>query len=215
MKDKNNIQRIIFSLRKHANNGTLDETIVFKFTTELSRYGYQYAKVIYPTIPPDYHWPIPTLNAPQTLSEALLWKMGKWSIYKSFVEHYKNSTSVPAKTDVVFYAFAKHLRDSTRPIYDQHVLRALWAIDTNLTVRQIGICHALLINKKDGKWKPIASGSKTQEGYDLYVDRIINLCKGGATQSSLDKLFMPLGRAIKENTANIDEFMQFIGCITH
>lgn len=137
--------------------------------------------------------------------------MGKWKIYKSFVEHYANVNSKPKKTDVVFYAFAKHLRDATKPVYDQHALRGLWAIDTKLTQQQVSICRNLLA-KKNGRWKAIASGPSMQDGYRLYTERVIELCKGGASLDDLDKLLMPLGQAIKIKTASTTEFTLLVNC---
>ncbi|MDT8386767.1 MAG: hypothetical protein RQ736_04595 [Thiogranum sp.] len=80
--------------------------------------------------------------AKRRIAEALLWKMGKWNIYKDFVNNYNSSDSLAKKTDVVFAAFAKHLRDSANPVYDQHALRAMWAINANLVSQEKEQCKA-------------------------------------------------------------------------
>ncbi|MEL7935847.1 hypothetical protein [Pseudomonas delhiensis] len=202
---------IVALLRNHIQVGTLDAHAVQTATTELAKHHYKYDADLFPPLPSNNHWPAPTLAAPQSLAEALLWKMGKWQIYKSFVAHYSSTSSTPKNTDTVFYAFAKHLQNPARPIYDQHALRALWAIDTKLTPQQAKICRNLLA-KKDGTWKSIITGSNTSAGYDLYAERIVDLEKGGASLSALDKLLMPLGQALKGNTVNVSEFVKLAGC---
>jgi hypothetical protein len=180
-------------------------------TKELAAYGYQYDLALFPSIPAHYQWDVSAHDRPQSLAEALLWKMGKWKVYKSFVAHYSDPASKPKKTDVVFYAFARHLQNDGNPIYDQHALRALWAIDTGLNSDQARICRKLLTNR-DGKWKPIISGSNTSAGYDLYIERISEIKKGGASLGDLDKLLMPLGQALKSETANVTDFIQLTDC---
>jgi len=208
------LETIVASLRNHVQEGTLSARAVQVATSELAEHGNKYDAVLFPALPSDFHWSVPALDAPESLAEALLWKMGKWKVYKSFVAHYSSTSTTPKNTDAVFHAFAKHLRDRDKPIYDQHALRALWAVDTHLTPEQAGICRKLLV-KKSGAWKPIASGTNTSAGYKLYVDRITELRKGGASLNALDKLLMPLGQALKRNTANVSEFVKLAGLEGH
>jgi hypothetical protein len=116
MPQKAGVKKIISSLRGHVASGTLDAIVVCDATAELAKHGYQYNSNLFPALPANHHWAIPALIAPESLAEALLWNMGKWTIYKSFVEHHVNAASAPKNTDVVFYAFAKHLKDPTRRI---------------------------------------------------------------------------------------------------
>ncbi len=208
---KNELKSIVSLLRINIQAKTLNAEIVQTATANLAKHNYEYDATLFPSLPSTPQWAVPQLTKPESLAEALLWKMGKWKIYKSFVAHYSNPSSTSKNTDVVFYAFAKHLQNEANPIYDQHALRALWAIDTNLTQQQARICRSLLA-KKDGDWKPIATGSNASAGYQLYVERISKLGECGASLSVLDRLLMPLGQALKDNTANISEFVKLAGC---
>lgn len=210
MSIKAGIKAVITSLQGHVKAGSLDAAVVRDATSALALHGYHYDALKFPELPSNFNWDAADHHAPQSLAEALLWKMGKWPVYKSFVEHHANPASEPQNTDVVFYAFAKHLKDSGKPIYDQHTLRALWAIDSGLTSDQRTLCRALLA-KKDGNWKQIISGSRAPEGYALYAERITELCSGGVVMGDLDKLLMPLGQGLKDHTAGVTEFEQLSG----
>jgi hypothetical protein len=201
---------IVATLQNRIQEGKLDADAVHSATNKLAEHLYKYDTGLFPALPSDYPWAIPELAAPESLAEALLWKMGKWNIYKSFAAYYSSPSSLPKSTDSVFYAFAKHLQNPENPIYDQHALRALWAIDAKLTPDQANICYSLLV-KRDGTWKLIISGSKTKAGYDLYIERITALAKDGVTLGDLDRLLMPLGQALKGNMANVSEFRNLVG----
>ena len=209
---KNHLKQIIKSLRTHVENNTFSATAVYEATNKLAEINYKYDSSLFPELPPTTNWKVPPLDKPQSLAEALLWKMGKWKIYKSFVEHFDNSDSQSTSTDVVFYAFAKNLADQNKPIYDQHALRALWAIDTKLTPQQAKLCRNLLTKKKSGEWKPIASGVSAPDGYLMYVNRINDISLSGASLGDIDKLLMPLGQALKDHTKNVDDFLLLTGC---
>ena len=205
------LKTLVATLRTRISEGTLDAAAVQGATGELASIGYAYDDSLFPPLPKDLEDPGTDLQAPNSLAEALLWKMGKWKVYKSFASHYSDSSSLPTTTDVVFYAFAKHLKNRSLPIYDQHALRALWAIDAKLSDGQASTCRHLL-TKKDGYWKPIASGSKSPKGYELYVSRIAKLCEEGIAHEDFDKLLMPLGQALKDFTKNVGEFVSLAGC---
>ena len=207
----NELKEIVNSLRSNIRAGTLNAEVVQVSTSTLAKHNYEYDATLFPSLPSNHQWTVPQPTQPESLAEALLWKMGKWKIYQSFVAHYGNPSSMPKKTDVVFYAFAKHLQSEANPIYDQHALRALWAIDANLSPQQASICRSLLA-KRDGTWKSIANGSNTYAGYQLYVERIALLGNSSVSLGALDKLLMPLGQALKENTENVSEFVNLVGC---
>lgn len=82
------------------------------------------------------------------MAEALLWKMGKWTAYKNFVRHYQSEEKLTSTGDVVFAAFTRHLRDSSNPIYDQHALRAMWAINSRLSTAEQLMCRKALFKSK-------------------------------------------------------------------
>lgn len=206
---KATLQNLISTVRLKVQTATLDAAAVKEATDELANHNYQYDVSLFPALP-QKTWPIPAGAAPESLAEALLWKMGKWKVYRSFVAHYADTASL-AENGVVFYAFAKHLANPNNPIYDQHTLRALWAIDALLTRDQTAICRRLLATV-EGCWKPILSGANSIDGYVLYAERIALLVQGGATMAKLDKLLMPLGQALKDNTADVAEFESIAGC---
>lgn len=201
---------IVATLQNCIQEDKFDTNEVRSATNKLAEHRYKYDAELFPALPSDYPWAISKLSAPESLAEALLWKMGKWNIYKSFVAYYSSPSSSPKSTDSVFYAFAKHLQNPENPIYDQHALRALLAIDAKLTSDQANICYSLLF-KRDGTWKAIISGSKTKVGYDLYIERITALAKDGITLGDLDRLLMPLGQALKGNITNVSEFRNLVG----
>lgn len=194
------INKIINTLRDAITLKTMDAEILLHETKNLQRLDYFYKSDLFPTLPNGHDWGVANSPSPSSLAEALLWKMGKWNIYQSFASHYSTEDTQAKETDVVFFAFAKHLRDRSKPIYDQHALRALWAIDTGLNQQQSLICKSVLISK--GEWKAIASGKYSIAAYHLYLSRMDYLCSldGSVTLEILDKLLMPLGQAIKKNT---------------
>jgi hypothetical protein len=151
-------------------------------------------------------------DSPSNLAEALLWKLGKWKSYKRFAANYAAKSPVPTKQDVVFFAFAKHLKDRGNPIYDQHSIRALWAICGNLNDEEKIKCKSLLFDGND-VWKPSGSGRDTIACYELFVRHINNVVNtdDGPSLSEIDRLLMPLGQAIKKHTKTYAEFHSLCG----
>lgn len=194
------IASIVKSLRQSTVERSLNASAITEATEKLARLDYQYDSDLFPPLPKNHDWGKASPETPQTLAEALLWKMGKWKVYQSFANHFSEELSKSKGTDVVFFAFAKHLRDRANPIYDQHALRALWAIDSELTEAQSSRCQAVLLSK--GEWKAVASGRYSIEAYELYINRIQELCtrSDGPSPEALDRLLMPLGQAIKVHT---------------
>jgi len=138
-------------------------------------------------------------STPRTLAEALLWKLGKWPTYKTFVENYKTENlEVSKKGGVVFSAFAKHLQNNDFPIYDQHAIRSIWAI-CELEEADQDLCKSLLLDTS-GAWKQAGSGDDGS-CYKLFVDQVESVCKdNNVSHRDLDMLLMPLGQAIKKET---------------
>jgi len=139
-------------------------------------------------------------SVPQTLAEALLWKLGKWKVYKKFAANYSAQSPSPTKSDVVLFAFVKHLKDRSLPIYDQHSVRALWAIDPEMNKHKSKLKRLLF--KRNGKWRPTGGGKHTRECYDIFVDRIPKILSktNAPSLDKLDRLLMPLGQSIKRAT---------------
>lgn len=210
------LKKLISSLQEKIRNQSLDSDAVETATKNLASIGYQYDASLFPELKADAEFSSTVGSEPNNLAEALLWKMGKWNVYKDFVNNYNSNGSLAKKTDVVFAAFAKHLRDSANPIYDQHALRAMWAINENLTHQEKEQCKAALFKskgKEKGKWKATLSGRETITCYNLYVDKLSALSNNGLSKGALDKLLMPLGQALKLNCKNYGEFFSVCGSV--
>jgi hypothetical protein len=195
MDTQGGLRELIQELQSATSGPGLTTETVVRATERLATLGHRYNTSLFPPLPVDHDWGLPSKNHPRTLAEALLWKMGKWQVYQKFASHYLDGDSNPSGTDMVFFAFAKHLRERNNPIYDQHALRSLWAIDTGFSDEDRKTCRSLLL-VKSGEWKPIASGSHTARGYDLFIRRIAFHSSGeySASKSMLDTLLMPLVR---------------------
>jgi len=178
----------------------------------LSDLGYAYDDGTFPALVDTENFRDTSRNTPANLAEALLWKLGKWKVYKKFAANYVSEDSLATKTDVVLFAFARHLKHKDNPIYDQHAMRALWAICGKLTDEEKKKCKSLLFDRK-GKWKSVASGGDTIECYELFrrhLDNLVNV-EGGPTKGKIDRLLMPLGQAIKKSTDSYEGFCHLCG----
>lgn len=212
MPKNSELQKIVTQLQDATSAPGLTAKIVSQATGLLAEIGYSYNTSTLPALPANHVWGYSSADGPRTLAEALLWKMGKWGAYQSFASHYANEQSRSKGTDVVFYAFAKHLRDQANPIYDQHAMRGLWAIDAGLTDEEKKMCFSLLFYRS-GKWKPYAGGRQAINCYVLFVNRIAKLSVGCdmASKQDIDRLLMPLGQALKASTASYDQFHELCG----
>jgi len=114
---------------------------------------------------------------------------------------------MPAKTDVIFYAFARHLINNNDPIFDQHALRSMWAVDSTLTNIERKLCKRFLMSNK-GKWKQSGAGPSGMRCYNLYVRFIRKMQKFNIGLKKVDTLLMPLGQALKRYTENHDKFCE-------
>ena len=206
------LRKIIASLQKKISEGGLDKAAIEEATKELAKLGYQYDDDRFPPLVGTENFSNNSSDSPQHLAEALLWKLGKWKAYKKFCENYAAEQPVPTKTDVVFYAFAMHLKDKNNPIYDQHAVRSLWAIFGKLTADERQKCKSLLFDTKK-KWKQSGTGKSAIDCYSIFVKYVNDLvsASGGASKSELDRLLMPLGQAIKESTQTYIEFDALCG----
>jgi hypothetical protein len=213
---------LIGALRGQVRKSRLDAQAVANATASLVAISpeYEYDMARFPQLPVDRPWKNEGNPAPTSLAEALLWKMGKWKVYTQFRDYHANPEATSKETDVVFYGFAHHVRDSANPIYDQHALRALFAIDAGLNQDDREVCRSLLFKtprEEAGnrpaaqgrvEWKSILGGRNARKGYALYCSRIRELCSGrdAPTGDALDKLLMPLGQAIKDLTGAKEAF---------
>ncbi|WP_095155303.1 hypothetical protein [Pseudomonas sp. Irchel 3E13] len=212
MTEESTLGKLIASLQKKISEGSLDKSAIEEATKELAKLGYQYDEDRFPPLVGTEDFSNNSSESPQDLAEALLWKLGKWKAYKKFCENYAAEQSVPTKTDVVFYAFAMHLKDKNNPIYDQHAIRSLWAIFRKLTTDERQKCKSLLFDTKN-KWKQSGTGKSAIDCYSIFVKHVNDLvsASGGASRSELDRLLMPLGQAIKESTKTYIEFDALCG----
>jgi len=138
-------------------------------------------------------------DSPTNLAEALLWKLGKWNTYKTFAKNYNNKNlKVSTEGGIVLSAFAKHLQDNKNPIYDQHTIRALWAVYP-FNQEESSLCKKLLFDQKEN-WKAVGSGDDGS-CYELFVRQLDEICTRNKIDNKiLDKLLMPLGQALKNAT---------------
>ncbi len=199
------LRRIVSNLKSAIINKDLNGNLVEQHIRNLSDLEFQYDQETYPALSETELFLPNTEDSPQNLAEALLWKLGKWPSYQNFVQYYEGKDKKPTKSDTIFYAFAKHLKDNNDPIFDQHTLRSMWAVDSSLTKKESLLCKKFLMNKK-GKWKPSGSGSSGMQCYELYKRFIRRVQSFYNDIKRFDMLLMSLGQALKKNTLNYDEF---------
>jgi hypothetical protein len=209
MMNKNTLKELITKLQKIIVHDELNKGSIENAIKILSDLGYQYNDKKFPTLKGTENFVDTSGETPSNLAEALLWKLGKWQSYKDFAANYNNDDSEPTKQNVVFFAFARHLKNRKNPIYDQHAIRALWAICGKFTAAERKKCKTLLFDGK-GKWKQVGSGSVAIECYKLFVRHINDIVSldNVVTSGVIDRLLMPLGQAIKKSTGSYDEFHQ-------
>jgi len=210
--EKRSLKELIATLQKAIYGGDLTDEVLVSAISDLARLGYQYDDETYPPLKNTESFTDCSGDTPRNLAEALLWKLGKWKSYKKFAANYVLDDSEATKTDVVFFAFAKHLRNKNNPIYDQHAIRALWAICGKLTSEERAKCKSLLFDGKQ-KWKQSGSGGDTIDCYELFVKHMDDLVKAGSgtTKGRIDRLLMPLGQAIKRSTGSHEKFSELCG----
>ncbi len=177
---------------------------------QLSILGYEYDFDTFPPLENTDKFDTDIEGSPKSLAEALLWKLGKWKTYSNFVAYYQDNNSESSDTDVVFHAFARHLKED-KPIFDQHTLRSMWIVDDKLSDDDRSHCKKYLMNSK-GNWKQSGSGGSGTKCYALYVRFVEELVSNnsGLTNENIDRLFMPLGQALKKNTQNYEQVKGYL-----
>lgn len=203
--------KLIASLQEHIKQGSLDRKAIFDATEKLSKLGYRYDNESFPPLLRTEPYIGVSSGSPANLAEALIWKLGKWKVYKKFCKNYSSPNPEPSDTDVVFYAFAMHLKDKENPIYDQHALRSLWAICGQMTHEERQQCKSVLFDGSD-KWKQSGTGKHAIGCYRIFVRYINDVLNGkDSSKAELDHLLMPLGQAIKKSTKTYAEFDALCG----
>lgn len=210
MSENKKLSEIIATLQRSVTASGLNKAEVITAINELAVIGYKYQHETFPKLVKTENFADDSSETPQGLAEALLWKLGKWKSYKKFVTQYVDENSKPSNGDVVFFAFAKHLRNTDKPIYDQHAIRAMWAICGNLTAEEKELCKRLLMKKNDG-WKDAGSGKGAVDCYNIFLKYLGIMERNGASKRELDLLLMPLGQAIKKQTKNYKDFCILCG----
>ena len=198
---------LVNELRRKISKGPLRARDIEDATKRLKQLGKSYKDETFPELLDTNTWKDESSNSPKGLAEALLWKLGRWKAYRNFANYYAYDQSKP-RNDIVFYAFARHLKKPNKnPMFDQHSLRALWAICPNLTPEEEEKCKNYLIDTQD-RWKGSGSGTSAAECYNIFKKRLKSLItkSGARTLRELDRLLMPLGQAIREHTKNYREF---------
>lgn len=207
---KEELSCLIGDIRKAIACGQFSEEFVVSATRELALIGFEYDTETFPELQNTADFIESCGDSPQNLAEALLWKLGKWKSYTNFCNQFSDAGSEFSNQNVVFYAYARHLKDENNPIYDQHAIRALWAICEAFTEKDKSNCKSLLI-KRDETWKDAGSGASAKDCYSTFVANINHLSEYGASKRTIDRLLMPLGQAIKGNSNNYSEFIDLCG----
>jgi hypothetical protein len=205
---RDSLARLIAHLRRNVSAGVLNKHATAEASKALMVINpkYCYDDAGFPKLERTNNFSDTAGNTPANLAEALLWKLGRWTAYKKFSSNYHDPNAKAGKQNIVFWAFSRHLRNDDTPIFDQHALRAIWAIG-GLRPDEEATCKSFLMDE-NGKWKPNGTGSAGESSYELFVAKIAELVElgGGVTHRDLDRLLMPLGQAIKDLTETYDEF---------
>lgn len=204
------LRKLISDIQKAVKNEAMTSKFVLEGTDKLSYLGFQYDYDTFPSLLNTESFVDESGDTPKNLPEALLWKLGKWKSYKKFCAQFSDDNVQPTNTDVVFYAYAQHLKDKSNPIYDQHAIRALWAICGELNNEEKSKCKHLLMNMSD-EWKEAGSGGNAVDCYKIFLKHLDEILKGGSSKEEIDRLLMPLGQAIKRNSNNYVEFSHMCG----
>jgi hypothetical protein len=170
---------------------------------------YEYNDEKFPPLGETGAWNFTMSESPRNLSEALIWKLGKWKAYREFVLSYVDEASIPDAQSVVFDAFAKHLKNRTNPIYDQHSLRAIWSISPYMKPGEAAKCKRWLVSKK-GKWKAAGAGPTATDCYEIFKDQLRQIAHDPIVSKQLDRLLMPLGQAIKQLAPTYNAFVRLL-----
>jgi hypothetical protein len=219
------LQDLIQFLQRAVSKGGLTSKVAADAAARLKQLDFPYDHNKFPQLRNTTNFSAVAGNSPSSLAEALLWKIGKWNDYRKFVSQYANDASSPGKSDVVFFAFAKHLKDPTRPIFDQHALRGLWAICNAMTLEERALCERFLMSggrRRKGqetepssvaakKWKQTGNGKTAGECYALFLKYLPSLKQGATTNREIDLVLMPLGQAIKTEAKTYPAFAAICG----
>lgn len=182
--------------------------------SRLKELGWEYDANKYPDLFPDgaaeISAPSETPRAPQTAAEAYIWKQGKWKNYLDFLRDLKSAregNKGDPGTRLVYWAFARHCAnpDENR-IFDQHALRALWAI----TGEDWELAEGYLFATSHGKTSPTTKDGATL--HQQFLDRLRERFGRKATRwKDVDRLLMPLGKALKKGVQTREDFHQACG----
>jgi len=202
------LKEITCKIRSGLASEAFSEDILEKIKKELSTAGYKY-DTSYPSISFPIGSPNKIPTGPGSLAEALLWKLNRWKSYIEFIKYYKKITNEPDNSGFINFQFANHLADhSNNPIVDQHTLRCYWAINFNLNEHTNNALKSFLV-KSNGEWKESGSGKSGKLCCSEYVKFVAGIkSKYSVELDSADKLFMPLGSAIKEQFTNYSDFYE-------
>ena len=238
MKDIAPVHELVVSIRNKLSSCLTDEHIRNGLNV-LEQNGFEYEDGLYPALTGTKKLPVHSISTPSNLAEALLWKQGDWNKYQRFVRNYfAESPSVP-DDGVVHFAFAIHLRDNRKPIFDQHALRAMWAISDRLaSTRMVDNLRGANLSKlkknsrayknpeenpckcylmsPDGEWNENHPKGSSTESYLQFVEAISDLHKAHKLdRRQLDRFLMVLGSALKDlsiemaGTKKKDQYQKF------
>lgn len=184
---------------------------------ELERF--RYSENQFPPLERTQHLSMGSIETPQSVAEAYIWKHGYWDHYRKFVGWYYYPDAPAPEEHFVFYAFAKHLRNPNLAIFDQHALRALWGIADAIWNHPDDPPRQFLLKISETMWKSSGSGSLASLTYEIYSNELERIrTTFHVNMYAFDKLLMCLGRALKHysrtltagNTHHYGEFCDII-----
>ncbi|MCK8514998.1 hypothetical protein M0534_01455 [Methylonatrum kenyense] len=224
------LKKLVCSLRQLIRESALSAETILEKRKELENIHskYKFDEKAYPDLKLNGKSPftgdvqVDKNEPPRSLAEFFIWKQGAWKKYQTLRNYFSSAgveicdDKIRDKKYIVHAAFAKHLMDPREnPIFDQHALRALWAIDPGIAPEEHGVIAHFLFKKPDSdeeQWKANGSGESAGKCYTIFKRRIGKISnKNKVSHGELDKLLMPLGRALKNLTETRREFESLSG----
>jgi hypothetical protein len=210
-RDREWLKQLVTQLQEDIRYERLTKAKIDKAIKDLDDHDYRYDHDKFPPLVHAVTTKEDSCDSPTTPAEALLWKLGRWPAYKNFVAFHKSESAVSSNSrSVVFDSFALHLKDENNPIFDQHALRAVWAISQMSAADEAKCAHFLLDRTRP--WKESGTGKFGAACYWIFCRRARALVRmSEASLADIDKLLMPLGQAIKDLSANHGDFCELCG----
>jgi hypothetical protein len=212
------LRRLIIEIREEAisrnkQGKKLTENTINRFAqllVERTTSTYRYKDETYPDFAIPDKLGVSRKDYPATLAEMFIWKQTDWPKYLKFRDWYNPKLAMAApQGGAVHYAFAKYLaKKGKEPIFDQHSCRAIWALLKPLPGFDDSLYKSYLTHK--GSWN---SGQNEDDvPVDCYWQYLEDAARftSPANYDALNKLLMPLGRAVRAYSSPGRDFANFV-----